>query len=453
MWHANILETIGRTPVVRLNRVAAGVRATLVAKLEYMNPGGSVKDRIGIRMLEDAEARGLVRPGGTIIEGTSGNTGMGLALAAAVKGYQSIFTMPDKMSQEKINALRALGAEVIVTPTEVEHDDPRSYHSVAQRLSSEIPNSFFPNQYENLANTEAHYRTTGPEIWEQTEGRVTHIVIGVGTGGTISGTARYLKEQNANIQAIGVDPVGSIFADLYETGIRPEPQPYKVEGIGQTEKPGNLDFSVIDEIRRVSDRDSFLMTRRLAKIEGLFAGGSSGSAVHVALDIARDLGGDAVVVVIIPDSGTRYLSKVYNDNWMRENQYLESSVNVIALEVLESASARMMQSIPLATTVQDAVNLMREHAISQLPVMEDGGVVGSISEARILDILFADPAARSKPVAEYMEPPFPVLAGDCSIAVVAEHMKNRTTAVMIESPQGFAIITKSDLIDFLTRHS
>jgi cystathionine beta-synthase len=418
-----------------------------------MNPGGSVKDRIGIRMLEDAEARGLVRPGGTIIEGTSGNTGMGLALAAAVKGYQSIFTMPDKMSQEKINALRALGAEVIVTPTEVEHDDPRSYHSVAQRLSSEIPNSFFPNQYENLANTEAHYRTTGPEIWEQTEGRVTHIVIGVGTGGTISGTARYLKEQNANIQAIGVDPVGSIFADLYETGIRREPQPYKVEGIGQTEKPGNLDFSVIDEIRRVSDRDSFLMTRRLAKIEGLFAGGSSGSAVHVALDIARDLGGDAVVVVIIPDSGTRYLSKVYNDNWMRENQYLESSVNVIALEVLESASARMMQSIPLATTVQDAVNLMREHAISQLPVMEDGGVVGSISEARILDILFADPAARSKPVAEYMEPPFPVLAGDCSIAVVAEHMKNRTTAVMIESPQGFAIITKSDLIDFLTRHS
>jgi cystathionine beta-synthase len=453
MWHANILETIGRTPVVRLNRVAAGVRATLVAKLEYMNPGGSVKDRIGIRMLEDAEARGLVRPGGTIIEGTSGNTGMGLALAAAVKGYQSIFTMPDKMSQEKINALRALGAEVIVTPTEVEHDDPRSYHSVAQRLSSEIPNSFFPNQYENLANTEAHYRTTGPEIWEQTEGRVTHIVIGVGTGGTISGTARYLKEQNANIQAIGVDPVGSIFADLYETGIRREPQPYKVEGIGQTEKPGNLDFSVIDEIRRVSDRDSFLMTRRLAKIEGLFAGGSSGSAVHVALDIARDLGGDAVVVVIIPDSGTRYLSKVYNDNWMRENQYLESSVSVIALEVLESASARTMQSIPLATTVQDAVNLMREHAISQLPVMEDGGVVGSISEARILDILFADPAARSKPVAEYMEPPFPVLAGDCSIAVVAEHMKNRTTAVMIESPQGFAIITKSDLIDFLTRHS
>ncbi len=453
MWYGNILEAIGRTPLVRLNKVGLNLPATLLAKLEYLNPGGSVKDRIGIRMLEDAEARGLVRPGGTIIEGTSGNTGMGLALAAAVKGYQSIFTMPDKMSQEKIDALRALGAEVIVTPTEVEHDDPRSYHSVARRLSREIPNSFFPNQYENLSNTEAHYQTTGPEIWEQTEGHVTHVVIGVGTGGTISGTARYLKEKNKDIRVIGVDPEGSIFVELFETGVRPEPEPYKVEGIGQTEKPANLDFSVIDEMRRVSDRDSFLMTRRLAKLEGIFAGGSSGSAVHVALDVARKLDERAVVVVIIPDSGARYLSKIYNDNWMRENQYLESSVNVKALEVLGGMGGRIMQSIPLVTTVQDAVNLMRDHAISQLPVIEDGGVIGSISEARILDVLFADPAARAKPVAEYLEPPFPTVGPESSLAVVAEHMKNRTTAVIIESPQGFAIITKSDLIEFLTRQS
>src|SRR5437773_7419826 len=313
MWHNNILEVIGKTPMVRLNRVARGVRATMLAKLEYLNPGGSVKDRIGMMMLEAAEKAGKIKPGGTIIEGTSGNTGMGLALAAAIKGYQCIFTMPDKMSQEKIDALRALGAEVIVTPTQVDHHDPRSYHSVALRLSREIPNSVFPNQYQNPANTDAHYETTGPEIWEQTEGRVTHVVIGVGTGGTITGVGRYLKEKNPAIRIIGADPQGSIFAEMFLTGRKPQPQPYKVEGIGQDEMPGNVDFSVIDQIHAVSDRDAFVLTRALARKEGIFAGGSAGAALCAALRTAEKLDENAIVVVLIPDSGTRYLSKVYND--------------------------------------------------------------------------------------------------------------------------------------------
>src|SRR5215510_3859365 len=283
MWHDSILEVIGNTPMVRLNRIGRGVKPILLAKLEYLNPGGSVKDRIGVTMLEAAEKAGKIKPGGTVIEGTSGNTGMGLALACAIKGYQCIFTMPDKMSQEKIDALRALGAEVIVTPTQVDHHDPRSYHSVARRLSREIPNSVFPNQYENPANTMAHYRTTGPEIWEQTEGKVTHVVIGVGTGGTITGVARFLKEKNPNIRIIGVDPQGSIFAEMFKTGQKPQIQPFKVEGIGQDEMPANVDFSVIDEIHAISDKDAFLLTRQLARYEGIFAGGSAGAAVCAAL--------------------------------------------------------------------------------------------------------------------------------------------------------------------------
>jgi cystathionine beta-synthase len=452
MWYENILQAIGNTPLVRLNRAAVGVRPTILAKLEYMNPGGSVKDRIGIAMLEAAEQQGAIRPGGTLIEGTSGNTGMGLALAAAVKGYRCIFTMPDKMSQEKIDALRALGAEVIVTPTQVDHHDPRSYHSVARRLSREIPNSVFPNQYENPANAMAHYQTTGPEIWEQTEGKVTHVVIGVGTGGTITGVARYLKEQNPEIRIIGVDPQGSIFAEMFRTGQKPQVQPFKVEGIGQDEMPANVDFSVIDEIHAVTDKDAFVKTRLLARSEGIFAGGSAGAALHVALNTAATLDESALMVIVIPDSGARYLSKIYNDNWMKENQFLEPAVHARAGQVVreKARKAETLVSIPLGVTVGDAVNLMREHGISQVPVIEADEVVGGISEARILDILIQDPTARSKPVAEYMEKPFPVVSEDASLAEVAGHMDRETTAILVKQKRGYDIITKSDLIFFLT---
>jgi cystathionine beta-synthase len=453
MWHKNILEVIGNTPMVRLNRVARGVRATLLAKLEYMNPGGSVKDRIGLAMLEAAEREGKIKPGGTIIEGTSGNTGMGLALAAAIKGYQCIFTMPDKMSQEKIDSLRALGAEVIVTPSQVEHHDARSYHSVAVRLSREIPNSVYPNQYDNPANTEAHYKTTGPEIWDQTDGKVTHVVIGVGTGGTITGVARYLKEKNPRIRIIGADPVGSIFAEMFKTGHKPQAQPYKLEGIGQDEMPANVDFSVIDEIHAVTDRDAFMLTRQLARYEGIFAGGSAGAALFAALKSAEQLDETSIVVVVIPDSGTRYLSKVYNDNWMRDNQYLEFRIKVSAGQVLSEKARRAetLVSIPLAMTVEQAANLMREHDISQLPVIEGGEVVGSISETRILDILVSDPVAKRKPVAEYMEKPFPVISAEASIDEIAHNMDHQKPAVLVKHGTGFDIITKSDLIFFLTK--
>jgi cystathionine beta-synthase len=453
MWYENILEIIGNTPMVRLNRIGRGLKPLLLAKLEYLNPGGSVKDRIGVRMLEAAEQEGRIKPGGTVIEGTSGNTGMGLALAAAIKGYQCIFTMPDKMSQEKIDALRALGAEVIVTPTQVDHHDPRSYHSVALRLSHEIPNSVFPNQYQNPANADAHYEATGPEIWEQTEGRITHAVIGVGTGGTISGVARFLKEKNPAIRVIGADPVGSIYAEMFQTGKKPQPQPYKIEGIGQDEMPGNVDFSVIDEIHAVADKDAFLRTRLLARKEGIFAGGSAGAALHVALKVAAGLSETDVVVVIIPDSGTRYLSKIYNDNWMKENQFLEPAIQVRAAQVVRDKARRTKELVfvPLGITVEDAVNLMREHDISQMPVIESGEVVGSLNESRILDILVSDAGARRKPVVEYMDKPFPVVSEEASLTELAQRMHREISAVLVKQPGGYDIITKSDLIFFLTR--
>jgi cystathionine beta-synthase len=406
-------------------------------------------------MLEAAEQQGKIKPGGTVIEGTSGNTGMGLALAAAIKGYQCIFTMPDKMSQEKIDALRALGAEVIVTPTQVDHHDPRSYHSVALRLSREIPNSIFPNQYENPANTIAHYRTTGPEIWDQTEGKITHVVIGIGTGGTITGVARYLKEKNPNIRVIGADPQGSIFAEMFRTGRKPQVQPYKVEGIGQDEKPANVDFSVIDEVHAVGDKDAFLRTRALARTEGIFAGGSAGAAVHVALKCAETLSDSDLMVVIIPDSGTRYLSKIYNDNWMRDNQFLEARIEVRASQVVRDKVRKKEKivSVPLGVTVEQAVNLMREYDISQIPVIEAGEVVGSLSEARILEILVQNPDAKRKPVAEYMERPFPVISEDASLTEITNAVGHDTTAILVKQATGYEIITKSDLIFFLTRQN
>ena len=327
MIHNSILEAIGNTPIVKLNHVANDLQATIAVKVEYLNPGQSVKDRIALKMVEDAEKEGLIKPGGTIIEGTSGNTGMGLALAAAVKGYKCIFTTTDKQSQSKIDLLRALGAEVQVCPTNVEPEDPQSYYSVAKRLSEEIPNSYYPNQYDNPSNTKAHYETTGPEIWEQTEGKVTHYVAGMGTGGTITGVSKFLKEKNPDIQTVGIDSVGSVYRAYFETGEfdKNEIKPYLTEGIGEDIIPGNIDFDYIDAVEQVNDENAFIMTRSLAKKEGLFVGGSCGAAVYGALEYARknNLGQDDLVVVILPDSGTRYVSKIFNDEWMRENGFID----------------------------------------------------------------------------------------------------------------------------------
>ncbi len=327
MIYDSIIDTIGNTPLVRLHRVTEGLDLTVAAKVEFLNPGQSVKDRIAVKMIDDAEKKGLIKPGGTIIEGTSGNTGMGLALVAAVRGYKCIFTTTDKQSPEKVNLLRALGAKVEVCPTNVDPDDPRSYYSVARRLSEEIPNSYYPNQYDNLSNLQAHYETTGPEIWEQTEGKITHYVSGIGTGGTITGTAKYLKEQNPDIQVIGVDSVGSVYKHYFETGefSKDEIKPYLTEGIGEDLIPENVDFDYIDDVVQVNDKNALTMTREVAQKEGLFIGGSCGAAVYGALEYARKAhpGKDALMVVILPDSGTRYVSKIYNDDWMREHGFLD----------------------------------------------------------------------------------------------------------------------------------
>jgi len=327
MYYNSILETIGNTPLVKLNRVIQGTDATILVKVEYLNPGQSIKDRIAVKMIDDAEKNGLIKPGGTIIEGTSGNTGMGLALVAAVRGYKCIFTTNDKQSKEKIDLLRALGAEVRVCPTNVEPDDPESYYSVAKKLSEEIPNSYYPNQYDNLSNTQTHYEQTGPEIWEQTEGKITHYAAGMGTGGTITGVAKFLKEKDPSIQVIGIDSVGSVYKKYFETGVfdKNEIKPYLTEGIGEDLIPKNIDMSVIDAVVQVNDKNAFAATRDLAKKEGLFVGGSCGAAVYGALEYAREqkLTKNDVMVIILPDSGTRYISKIYNDEWMRENNFLD----------------------------------------------------------------------------------------------------------------------------------
>lgn len=462
MWHDSVLGTIGNTPLVRLNALASDLPCTVLAKVEFFNPGGSVKDRIGISMIEAAEAAGDLKPGGTIIEGTSGNTGAGLAIAAIAKGYRCIFTTTDKQSQEKVDVLRAYGAEVRVCPTNVEPDDPRSYYSVARRLAEEIPNSVYLNQYDHPANAQAHYETTGPELWEQTEGRITHYVAGAGTGGTISGTARYLKEQNPEVRVIGVDPYGSVFHKYFETGVfdKREIYPYLTEGVGEDILPENMDFAIVDDFVQVDDKTSMQMTRRLARKEGLFVGQSCGMAVAGALQWMRAhrdmLSADDVVVVVLPDSGFRYLSKTYNDTWMRDHDFLEPEPDVTVAQVLaQRPKLGPLVTVGPADTLGTAIGHMTTHGISQMPVMEAGRPVGSLTESRILNRLIEQPEARDQAVREVMGEAFPVVPRSLHLGLLSTYLHEDVGAVLVEASDegaGYAVVTKSDLISALARY-
>ncbi|MDX1420472.1 MAG: pyridoxal-phosphate dependent enzyme [Rubricoccaceae bacterium] len=455
MWHDSILGTIGNTPLVRLQTLGADLPGTLLAKVEFFNPGGSVKDRIGLAMIEDAERKGLLKPGGTIIEGTSGNTGAGLAIAAIVKGYTCVFTTTDKQSQEKIDVLRALGAEVIVCPTAVAPDDPRSYYSVAARLSREIPNSFYPNQYDHPANTEAHYQTTGPELWAQTDGRITHFIAGAGTGGTISGTTKYLKEQNPDLKAIGVDPYGSVYYKYFHSGgefDENEIYPYVTEGVGEDILAGNMDFALVDDYVRVTDKEAMQMTRRLAREEGLFVGQSCGMAVAGALDwmaAHRDaLSDDDVLVVLLPDSGFRYLAKTYNDEWMRRHGFLDEQGPTVRDVLAARRREGGLVAVEPTATLAEAVATMAAHGISQVPVFNaEGHNVGSLTERHVLDRLIEDPEARTSPVADVMAPPLPIVEADIHVEGLAAHLDHDHGAVLVKrADNALDIVTRTDVI-------
>ena len=446
----NILEAIGHTPMVRINALTKGViAATVLAKVETFNPGNSIKDRMALKMIEDAERDGRLKPGGTIIEGTSGNTGMGLAIAAVVKGYKCIFTTTDKQSKEKVDALQALGAEVIVCPTNVEPEDPRSYYSVSSRLERDTPNSWKANQYDNLSNSQAHYEQTGPEIWDQTEGRITHLVSGVGTGGTICGAGRYLKEKNPKIQILGIDTYGSVFKKYKETGIfdKNEIYPYVTEGIGEDFLPQNVDFSVIDHFEKVTDKDAAVMTRRISREEGIFAGNSAGSAMAGLLQMkARFKAGD-LVVVIFHDHGTRYLGKMFNNDWMRKMGYLDKS-GLTARDLVTAKKTVPMLSIETTDTVAQAVHVMTEHDFSQIPVMQAGRLVGSINEGRLYGALVKDPAIRTQPVSSIMQSAFPFADISTGIDALASMLTADNPAVLVrdfKSDETY-VITRSDIV-------
>jgi cystathionine beta-synthase len=452
--YANVLETIAWTPLIRLSRVTAGIRTPVYGKAEFFNPGGSVKDRIGLPMIEAFEKAGKLKPGGVIVEGTSGNTGLGLAIAAALKGYRCIFTMPDKMSQEKVRLLKAFGAEVIITPTAVAADHPDSYTSMAKRIAKETPNAVLADQFYNQDNPAAHYATTGPELWEQTEGKITHFVAGAGTGGTITGVARYLKEKNKKIQIVGADPVGSILAEAWRSGgaSKPAGAPYKVEGIGQDKIPGTLDLSLIDEYQTVSDRDAFAMARRLTREEGMFVGGSSGLIAHAALNVARRVNDpDALVVTILCDTGERYLSKVFNDEWMRENQMLDAEKMTLGqlLGAKGGAIPALVSTAPGAS-VRQALGLMSLHDVSQLPVMDGANCVGSVSESALSVRGLEDTKVLERTVSDVMDAPFPVVDVATSADSAVKMLGRNNPAVLVRD-QGTiqGILTRSDLLQFL----
>ena len=447
--HDHILDTIGNTPLVRMNRITRGIQGTMVAKVEAFNPGGSVKDRIAIHMIDAAERDGSLKPGGTIVECTSGNTGLGLALIACVRGYKAVFTMPDKVAEEKSKLLRAFGAEVIICPTAVEPDDPRSYYSVAQRISDKTENAFYPNQYSNEWNPDAHYTFTGPEIWEDTEGKVTHFVAGMGTGGTISGIGKYLKEKNPEVIVVGGDPVGSLYKEYFDTGVLSEASSYKTEGIGEDMIPETIDFSVIDQVIQVGDIEAFSMAQKLAREEGILSGSSAGTAICAALEAAQKMGPDDLMVVLIPDTGERYLSKVYDEDWLRRNGLMESSLSLTAGEILDRRGTREQPLISVSPTdeIREAVELMRSHEVSQIPVLADGIPVGSVREALIIEQMLMGESELGRHISEIMEDPFPVIeegaTADAIFGMLASHP---SAAVLVKTADGLRIITKYDMI-------
>ncbi|QSQ17290.1 pyridoxal-phosphate dependent enzyme [Myxococcus landrumensis] len=449
--HDNILNAIGNTPLVKLNKLVGPNDATVLVKCEFMNPGASIKDRMALYIIEKAEKEGKLKPGGTIVENTSGNTGMGVALAAAVKGYKCIFTMPDKMSLEKINRLKALGAQVVVTPTNVPAEDPRSYYETAKRLHRETPGAFMLNQYHNPDNIAAHYALTGPEIHEQTSGKIDYFVSGLGTGGTMSGAGKYLKEKIPGLKNVGVDPVGSVYEGYFKTGKMTEPHVYKVEGIGEDMLCGAMDFKVVDDVRQVDDRQCFIAARRLAREEGIFAGGSSGAAVHVAVQLAKEVGKGKTIVVVLPDSGSSYISKFHSDEWMRDNGFMEDKGTGTVRDII-GAKQRDVKTARKGDRVDQVVETMRGHGISQMPVVsEDGRAVGMVHEYDLLNALVAGKVKFADAIDSIVAPLQGALSMDTSIARLREIFAMDNVAVVKEGEKVVAIVTKIDLIDFLHR--
>jgi cystathionine beta-synthase len=445
----DVLATIGWTPLIRLNSVTRGVRTPVYAKAEFYNPGGSVKDRIGLAMIEAAEREGRLGPGGVVVEGTSGNTGVGLAIAAALKGYRCIFTMPDKMSQEKVRLLKAFGAEVIVTPTAVPPDHPDNYVETAKRIAAETPGAILADQFYNQVNPQAHYATTGPELWEQTQGRITHLVAAAGTGGTISGAGRYLKEKKPELRVVAGDPAGSIFVHYHATGEKGDAAPYKVEGIGNDKLPSTLWFDVIDEFHTVSDRDAFAMARRLTREEGLFVGGSSGLIAHLAIDLARRVDDPAALVVcVLPDTGERYLSKLYNDEWMRENRMLAPDrATVQDLLRRKDGAAPELITVEPSAQVRQALSLLTTHNISQLPVLRDGESVGAVGESSLMARIIQNPAVLDRTVESVMEAPFPVVDAKAELNELARLLTRENPAVLVRRSGRIAgIVTRFDMV-------
>jgi cystathionine beta-synthase len=448
--HDNILSAIGHTPLVKLNRMVGPNDATVLVKCEFMNPGASIKDRMALYIIEKAEKEGKLKPGGTIVENTSGNTGMGVALAAAVKGYKCIFTMPDKMSLEKINRLKALGAQVVVTPTNVPAEDPRSYYETAKRLHRETPGAFMLNQYHNPDNIEAHYKVTGPEIYEQTEGKFDYFVTGLGTGGTMSGAGKYLKEKIPGLKNVGVDPIGSVYEGYFKTGKLSEPHVYKVEGIGEDMLCGAMDFKVVDDIRQVDDRQSFVAARRLAREEGIFAGGSAGSAVHVAVQLAKEVGKGKTIVVILPDTGMSYITKFHSDEWMRDNGFLEEKGAGTVRDLL--GGKREVISARKGQRVDQVVETMRQHGISQMPVQSaDGRAVGMIHEYDLLNSLVANKVKFADTIDSIVAPLEGVVSPETSLNRLREVFNQGKVAVVKEGEKVLAIVTKIDLIEYMHR--